>query len=120
MKPIRFSSRYFGLRLMLFALAFLVIPVSLELTAKLRKPLVGQQIGVSEFGPTLESEWRYTRFGWQKPIDWFRTPSDIGIRLIERVNPILFSIDILLAVVGAMIWASDEWQVRRLFGKLDD
>ena len=67
--------------------------------------------------PELDTHWRYTRFGWQDSSSWQRTPADLGPRVVDRISPILFSIDIILAALGAMIWASDDWQVDRLFGR---
>ena len=65
----------------------------------------------------LESKWRYTRYGWQDPADWLRTPSHVQERFVDRLDPVLLSIDIFLAVLGATIWASEEWQVARLLGR---
>ena len=65
----------------------------------------------------LDTTWRYTRFGWQDSSYWRRPPADLGPRIIDRISPVLFSIDIVLAVLGAMIWVSEDWQVDRLFGR---
>ena len=66
--------------------------------------------------PVIDTKWRYTRYGWQKPGDWIRTSSDVAARTIDRINPILWAVNVLLAALGAMIWASEEWQVARLLG----
>ena len=65
----------------------------------------------------LDTHWRYTRFGWQDSSFWQRTPAELGPRTIDRISPVLFSIDIILAALGTMIWLSDDWQVDRLFGR---
>lgn len=70
--------------------------------------------------PELDSSWRYTRYGWQDSSEWIRTPAEISPRGIDQINPVLISLDILLAAAAAMIWASDECQVARLFGRQND
>lgn len=65
----------------------------------------------------LDTHWRYTRYGWQDSSIWKRTPADLGPRIVDRINPVLFSIDVILAALGAMILASDNWQVDRLLGR---
>ena len=65
----------------------------------------------------LDTHWRYTRYGWQDSSFWNRTPAEMGPRTVDRISPVLFSIDIILAAIGAMIWVSDDWQVDRLFGR---
>jgi hypothetical protein len=72
---------------------------------------------IARIQPELDTHWRYTRFGWQDSSFWYRTPADLGPRMIDRISPVLLSIDIILAALGAMIWASDDWQVDRLFGR---
>jgi len=67
--------------------------------------------------PVIDTKWRYTRYGWQKPADWYRTPANVQLRTIDQINPLLWAMSVLLAVAGIMIWASDEWQVARLFDR---
>ena len=84
--------------------------MSLYFHPVLHQPVAQQQA-------EIDTNWRYTRFGWQDSSFWQRTPADLEPRTIDRISPVLFSIDIILAVLGAMIWASEDWQVDRLFGR---
>ncbi len=85
-----------------------------------------QQLETSERPDNVESdsqaEWssenlRYTRFGWRDPSDWQRAESYKIEYGINRVHPLLIGVEMLLLVAGAMIWASDEWELSRAFGE---
>lgn len=64
------------------------------------------------------SNWRRTSQGWEDSSRWFRN-SDTPQQLLETVHPVVWALLVLIAVVGVMIWASEEWDFARLFGKDD-
>ncbi len=60
------------------------------------------------------SSWRRTSQGWEDSSRWFRN-SDPPQQLLEAVHPVVWALLVLIAVVGVMIWASEEWDFARLF-----
>lgn len=68
-----------------------------------------------------EREWRYTRFGWQDANNWPQPEQASIFRSIQSVHPSLWAADVVLASLGALIWATDdEHQVARLLGRVND
>lgn len=62
----------------------------------------------------LGTSWRHTKFGWQDSSRWF-VDSFAPVKTFEVIHPILWAALVLITVVGVMIWASEEWDIERLF-----
>ena len=62
------------------------------------------------------SGWRRTSQGWEDSSRWF-SESDAPPQLLELVHPLVWTMLVLIAVISVMIWASEEWELARLFGK---
>lgn len=72
--------------------------------------------GVTVSSKPVNLQWRLTRDGWrqidigpQPPFQLLNLP-----RPVPRVHPFLFTASLLLLVVAASVWASDEWEWERL------
>ena len=67
-------------------------------------------------GPELDytSTWRLTNQGWVDSSDWNRSITQE--RPIERVSPVLFAANVLLATLFALIWTSNECEFGKLLG----
>ena len=65
-----------------------------------------------------QREWRYSRYGWQDANTWAQPNQQPSYNSIQSVHPSLWAADVVLASLGALIWATDdERQVARLLGK---
>jgi hypothetical protein len=71
----------------------------------------GQQLMAQDAG---DSTWRRTRLGWVDTRSWYHPQSVEYERRIELVHPIIFAALLVLFSVGALIWASEEYQWARL------
>lgn len=62
----------------------------------------------------VEIQWRLTKFGWMDATTWATSWTEPA-RTIDFIHPTIFAGMIFLFTVWAMIWASSEWDVERLF-----
>lgn len=76
---------------------------------------------VTQVSPS-ESTWRYTRFGWQDSSQWMAEANRIHPprRRFDQLHPLTFALLIVLSVMTATLWASNEWEVARLIGASDN
>lgn len=69
--------------------------------------------------PDIDTNWRYTRFGWQRVSSWVNPNSYTPRQTLELVHPFVWSGIVLISVIAAMIWSSSEWDLARLFQRED-
>jgi len=65
----------------------------------------------------IDTTWRHTKFGWQDSATWTAADSFVPQKAVELIHPLVFAITILILVIAAMVWASNEWEIERLFGQ---
>jgi hypothetical protein len=63
----------------------------------------------------IDSTWRHTKYGWQDSASWPVADSYVPVKTIEMLHPFVWTGTVLIAVIAAMIWASSEWEIARLF-----
>ena len=66
----------------------------------------------------LGSSWRLTKHGWQDSTRWI-VDSFAPVRTFELIHPLIWAFLIIVLVVAATIWASEEWEFARLFKRPD-
>lgn len=91
--------------------ASLLAVVALAMVQTKDSPIVdhtGQPTEVADYG------WRKTRFGWQDSTLWY-IESAIPRSCLELVHPFIWASLILILVVGAAVWAAEEWELSRCF-----
>lgn len=64
----------------------------------------------------IDTTWRHTKFGWQDSAHWSVGDSFAPVKTIEFLHPFVWAGTVLIAVIATMIWASNEWEIARLFG----
>jgi hypothetical protein len=74
------------------------------------------QLAVS---PDIDTDWRYTKFGWQNAANWVNPNTYVPRQTIQLLHPLVWAGIVLISVLATMIWASSEWELARLF-QLDD
>lgn len=67
----------------------------------------------------IPTSWRLTRFGWQDSTSWF-VDSFAPIKTVELIHPLVWTALVLVTVLLVMIWASEEWDLARLFSSKVD
>ena len=70
--------------------------------------------------PDIDSDWRYTKFGWQNASSWVGPNAGVPRQTIELMHPLVWAGIVLISVITAMIWASNEWDFGRLFSDADE
>ena len=65
----------------------------------------------------IDTTWRHTKFGWQDSATWTAADSFVPQKTVELIHPLVFAITILILVIAAMVWASNESEIERLFGR---
>ncbi|MFK7769740.1 MAG: hypothetical protein AB8B55_21210 [Mariniblastus sp.] len=65
----------------------------------------------SEVGTT----WRRTKDGWQDSTTWSNGDQFVPRKSFQSIHPFVWAAIVLLSVIAAMIWASNEWEISRLF-----
>ena len=61
---------------------------------------------------SIDTAWRHTEFGWQNSNLWQHRAIEAPI--ISHIHPFIFTAAILLAVLGLMIWSSNEVELDSL------
>lgn len=61
---------------------------------------------------SIDTSWRQTEFGWQNSNLWQHRTTEAPI--LSRIHPFIFTAAILLAVLGLMIWSSNEVELDSL------
>ena len=69
--------------------------------------------------PDIDSTWRHTKYGWQDSASWPAGDSFAPTKTVELLHPFAWAGTVLIGAIAAMIWASSEWEIARLF-KSDD
>jgi len=78
------------------------------------------QQNVPAISTEIESTWRYTAEGWQDASTWQVPESFVPMQTFELVHPFVWAAIVLLAVIAAMIWASNESEIADLFFREDN
>ena len=61
---------------------------------------------------SIDTSWRQTKFGWQNSNLWQHRTTEAPI--VSRIHPFIFTAAVLLAVLGLMIWSSNEVELESL------
>jgi hypothetical protein len=106
MKTSRSQSGFLGL-----ALALLAVSAA----ALIANSTLQQETHPSSVHDYADNGWRFTEIGWQDSTTWF-VDSFKPQPVFELVHPLIWAAMVLILVISAMIWSSNEWQIGRLFG----
>jgi hypothetical protein len=68
---------------------------------------------VSNQAVTGDTSWRLTKFGWQDSSAWV-SDAFAPHPTLELIHPATWALLVLLSVIVATIWASNEWEFERL------
>lgn len=68
----------------------------------------------------IDTNWRYTKFGWQNASNWVSPKAYVPRQTIELLHPLVWAGIVLISVLATMIWASSEWDFARLFSHDDE
>lgn len=87
---------------------------TLDATSNDSNPAVSSHPTVLSVSPEIDSNWRYTKHGWQDISNW--TGQRAAVRQITgSFHPFAWAATVLILVIATMIWASSEWDFERLF-----
>jgi len=64
----------------------------------------------------IDTTWRHTKLGWQDSRRW-PVNTYVPRKTVELLHPFTWAAIVLISVVATTIWASDEWEIARLFGE---
>ncbi len=67
---------------------------------------------VLQLSPDIDTDWRYTKDGWQQMGDQYRD-SFAPLRTFESVHPFIWAAAVVMAVASVTIWAASEWEIAR-------
>ena len=70
--------------------------------------------------PQIDTNWRYTKYGWQNTSSWVSPRGHVPRQTIQMVHPLVWAGIVLISVLTTMIWASSEWDFARLFNHADE
>lgn len=79
---------------------------------------IGQSDSLAGTAIEIDTTWRHTKHGWQDSSRWVIETMPTG-PLLGTIHPVVWAGLVLIAVVGMMLWASEEWEFARLFGEQD-
>ncbi len=65
--------------------------------------------------PEIDTNWRYTKFGWQDVSTWANPKAYVPRQTIQLLHPLVWASIVLISVLATMIWASSESEFARLF-----
>ena len=105
MKNSRLQSGFLGLSFALLAVSAAALIASSAFQKNSGTPPVNDY---------ADNGWRLTEIGWQDSTTWF-VDSFRPRQIFELVHPLVWSMMVLILVIGAMVWSSNEWQIGRLF-----
>jgi hypothetical protein len=67
-----------------------------------------------ETSSAIDTTWRHTKFGWQDSAGWSAADSYRPQQAFELLHPLIWAAIVLISVIGTMILASSEWEVKQL------